>query len=96
MFLSKWGIVPFGHETQGQPHIAGYLEKIYVDKLMPVITAACLASIIAIAVINYPKIKCDEELTEEYKIELQHGFAVFNVVFLLVWYVVNVILISRY
>lgn len=96
LFLSKWGVVPFGHEAQGQPHIAGYLEKLYVDKLMPVITAACLASIIAIAVINYPKIKCDEELTEEYKIELQHGFAVFNVVFLLVWYVVNVILISRY
>lgn len=96
LFLSKWGVVPFGHEAQGQPHIAGYLEKLYVDKLMPVITAACLASIIAIAVINYPKIKCDEELTEEYKIVLQHGFAVFNVVFLLVWYVVNVILISRY
>lgn len=96
LFLSKWGIVPFGHEAQGQPHIAGYLEKLYVDKFMPIITAACLASIIAIAVINYPKIKCDEELTEEYKIELQHGFAVFNVVFLLVWYVVNVILISRY
>ena len=96
LFLSKWGIVPLGHEAQGQPHIAGYLEKLQVDKYMPIITAACLASIIAIAVINYPKVKCDEELSEEYKIELQHGFAVFNVVFLLVWYVVNVILISRY
>ena len=96
LFLSKWGIVPTGHEAQGGPNIAGYLEKLYVDKFMPVITAACLAGIIAIAVINYPKIKCDEELTEEYKIELQHGFAVFNVLFLLVWYVVNVILISRY
>ena len=96
LFLSKWGIVPFGHEAQGQPHIAGYLEKLYVDKFMPVITAACLASIIAFAVINYPKLKCDEELTEKYKIELQHGFAVFNVLFLLVWYVVNVVLISRY
>lgn len=96
LFLTKWGIVPFGHGFQEQPHIAGYLAKLGVDKLMPIITAICLASIIGFAWINYPKVKCDEELTEEYKIELQHGFAVFNVVFLLVWYVVNVILISRY
>ena len=96
LFLTKWGIVPFGHEFQGGPNIAGYLEKISVDKFMPIITAVCLASIIGIAWINYPKVKCDEELTEEYKIELQHGMAIFNTLFLLVWYVVNVILISRY
>lgn len=96
LFLSKWGIVPFGHEFQGTPNIAGYLEKLSVDKFMPVITAVCLASIIGIAWINYPKVKCDEELSEEYKIELQHGFAVFNVLFLLGWYVINLVLISRY
>lgn len=96
LFLTKWGLVPLGHEFQGGPNIAGYLEKLYVDKFMPIITAVCLASIIGFAWINYPKVKCDEELTEEYKIELQHGFAVFNVVFLLVWYLANVVLISRY
>lgn len=94
--LTKWGMVPTGHEFQGGPNIAGYLEKLGVDKLMLVITAICLASVVGIAWINYPKVKYDEEITEEYKIELQHGIAVFNVLFLLVWYIVNVVLISRY
>lgn len=96
LFLTKWGIVPSGHEFQGTPNIAGYLEKFSVDKLMPVVTAACLASIVGILWINYPKMRVDEELTEEYKIEIQHGFAIFNVVFLLIWYVINVVLIGRY
>lgn len=96
LFLSKWGIVPMGHEFQGAPNIAGYLDKLYIPKFMSVITAICLASAIGIAWINYPKMKCDEELAEEYTLELQHGFAIFNVLFLLCWYVINVILISRY
>lgn len=96
LFLSKWGIVPFGHEAQGGPNIAGYLDNIYVDKFMPVITAICLASAIGIAWINYPTLTYDEELTEEYEKDICHGFGMFNVGFLLVWYVVNVILISRY
>lgn len=96
LFLTRWGIVPKGHELQGPPTIAGYLDKLYIPKFMPVITAICLASVIGIAYINYPKVKYDEELTEEYMLELQHGFVVFNVLFLIVWYVVNVVLISRY
>lgn len=96
LFLTKWGIVPSGHEFQGTPNIAGYLEKLRVDKFIPVITAVCLAAIIGIVWINYPKLKVDEEISEEYKLELQHGFAVFNVVLLLVWYIANVVLIGRY
>jgi len=96
LFLTKWGIVPNGHEFGGPPTIAGYLNKLYIPQFMPVITAICLASIIGFAWINYPKMKYDEELTEEYKLELQHGFAIFNVLFLLGWYAINVILLSRY
>lgn len=96
LFLTKWGIVPKGHAFQGPPTIAGYLDKLYIPKFMPVITAICLASIIGFAWINYPKMKYDEELTEEYKVELQHGIAMFNVLFLLGWYAINVILLSRY
>ena len=95
LFLTRWGIVPTGHVFQEQPHIAGYLAKLYIPQLMPIITAVCLASIIGFAWINYPKFKYDEELTEEYTVELQHGFAVFNVLFLLGWYAINVILLSR-
>lgn len=96
LFLTKWGIVPTGHELQGGPNIAGYLEKIYVDKFMPVITAVCLACAIGIIWVNWPKLQYDEELTEEYEKGLHHGFGIFNIVFLLMWYVVNVVLISRY
>lgn len=96
LFLTKWGLVPSNHVFQEGPHIAGYLEKMGVDSIMPVVTAICLASIIGMVVINYPKGKYSEELTEEYKIELQHGFALFNTVFLLLWYVICVVLISRY
>jgi len=96
LFLSKWGIVPSGHETQGEPNIAGYLENIYLDKFMPIITAVCLASAIGIVWVNWSKLQYEEKLTEEYERELQHGFALFNVIALLGWYVINVVLISRY
>lgn len=96
LFLAKWGIIPSGHEFQGVPNISGYLEKIGVGEVMPIVVAICLASIIGIIYVNYPKVRCDEELTEKYTIELQHGFAVVNVLLLFAWYVVNVILIGRY
>lgn len=96
LFFTKWGIIPSGHELMGKPNVARYLEKAGVGELMPIVTAICLASVIGIVWINYPKVKCDEELTEEYKIELQHGFATINVIILFVWYALNVVLIGRY
>lgn len=96
LFLEKWGIIPAGHEFKGQPNIARYFEKAGIDDFMSVITAICLACIVGIIWINYPKFKCDEELSEQYKIELQHGFAGLNIIILVVWYAMNVVLIGRY
>lgn len=96
LFLTKWGIVPSGHALLGEPNIAGYLNKLGVEQMMPVIIGVCLASIIGLAWVNYPKLKYEENLTEEYTIQLQHGFALLNVFILYVWYFANVILLGRY
>jgi hypothetical protein len=96
LFLGKWGIVPSGHELQGLPNIARYLEKVGTGEIMPIVVAICLAGIIGLAWLNYPNNKYDEELTGEYKVELQHGFAMLNIGILFVWYAINVLLLGRY
>lgn len=96
LFLTKWGIVPSDHYLMGKPNIAGYLAKIGMEELMPIVTAICLASIIGFAWTNYPGHKYDEKLSDEYIVKLQHGFAFFNICILFGWYFINVLLISRY
>ncbi len=96
LFLTELGWFPGNHESQGGPNIKGYLLKLGVDKFMPVIVACCLASILAILVINYPKFKYNEELEEGYRIRLQHGMAIFSIGVLVSWYIVNLLLLSRY
>ena len=96
LFLTKWGIIPLGHEFQGQPNIFRYLEKAGIYEFLPIITAICLAGTIGILWINHAKVQYDEELTYEYTVKLQHGFAVVNIAILFIWYAINVILIGRY
>lgn len=96
LFLTKWGIMPSGHEYMGGPNVAGYLQKVGVVEMMPIVTAICLACIIGIAWINYPTFKFHEEISEENILELHHVFAMFNLLVLAIWYVINIILIGRY
>ncbi|MGN0157277.1 MAG: hypothetical protein ACI39N_08500 [Lachnospiraceae bacterium] len=96
LFLSKWGLLPGNHKFQEGPSIAGYLEKYGLDVFMPVMTAICLGSIIGILWINHPKSTYTEELDENYRIKLQHGFAIFGIALMVIWYAANIVLLGRY
>lgn len=95
LFLEKWGIVP-NHQGVDLPNIAGYMHKLGVMSFMPIIIAICLAGFIGIVWVNYPKVKYNEDLTDEYVLKLQHGFTITNIAVLIMWYLMNVILLSRY
>lgn len=96
LFLGKWGIILSGHELQGLPNIAQYIEDIGMGEMMPIVVAICLAGIIGLAWLNYPNNKYEEELSGEYKVELQHGFAMLNIGILIGWYVINVLFFRGY
>ena len=96
LFLTKWGIVPSNHYLMGTPNIAGYLAKIGMEEMMPIVISICLASTIGFAWINYPGHRCDEKLSDEYVVKMQHGFALLNIIILFGWYFINILLISRY
>lgn len=95
LFLEKWGIVP-NHQEVDLPNIAGYMYKLGARAFIPIVTAICLAGFVGIVWVNYPKVKYNEDLTDEYVLRLEHGFTITNIVLLIVWYVINVVLLSRY
>ena len=74
--LEKIGIIPMGHVLQGQPNIAGYLNKLGINELMSIIVAICLASAVGYIVINCVDTNDDGVLSEKYACILRHG--VFN------------------
>jgi len=92
--LAKWGIVTAGRELGGYPTISAYLEVTGLNEWMPFVTSICLASLIGLVWINSSKKKYDEELTDVYKIQLQHGFAIFSIILLYTWYILNITLIG--
>lgn len=96
LFLTKWGLVPTDHYLMGTPNIAGYLSKIGMEEMMPIVTAICLASIVGFVWINYPSNKYDEQLSGDSLLKLHHEFAIFNICILYGWYIINVLLLSRY
>ena len=94
--LEKIGIIPMGHVLKGQPNIAGYLNKLGINELMPIIVAICLASAVGYIAINCVDTNDDDVLPEKYACILRHGMLIVNIAVLYIWYIMNVILLGRY
>lgn len=72
------------------PSIDGYLRKLGIDGFTNVITAVCFASAVAFVIINIARNGADEELDEEERTKVLHGFAIWQIGSLLIWYIANV------
>lgn len=95
-YLILKGILPEGHLSNNEgPYVARYLNNLGVGSVMNVITAICLACSIGLFVVNY-KSNIKEEFDSKYEKTLMHGFTIFQIGFLFVWYAVNVLVVSRW
>lgn len=91
------GLLPEGHvSTTDGPYVARYLNNLGIGSFMNVITAVCLACAIGLIVVNYYKTNVKEELEPKYEKTLMHGFTIFQIGFLYVWYAVVVFVVSRW
>ncbi|MCR5798928.1 MAG: hypothetical protein K6G69_02540 [Lachnospiraceae bacterium] len=97
-YLLLKGILPPGHISTAEegPYVARYLNNLHIDKFMNVITAACLAAAVGLVVVNYRKVKIDEELSPEEERKLMHGFVIFQIAFLWLWYAFSVYAVTRW
>lgn len=96
-YLLLKGILKEGHiSTVDGPYVARYLNNFGIESFMNVITAVCLACAIALVAVNYFKNDIDEKLTSKEETLAMHGFAVFQIVFLYLWYAINVFAVSRW
>lgn len=95
LFFEKLGLVPFCPNLQDGISIAGYLSKLGVDKLMPMITAMVLACAIGFGIINYPTFEYDDGLDEKEQTRLYICFGAFQIISLGLWYIGNVLLVGR-
>lgn len=96
-YLILKGIVPDGHvSTTDGPYVARYLINLGIGSIMNVITAVCLACAVGIIVVNYYKINLKEDFDSKYEKYLMHGFTLFQIGFLYVWYAVVVFVVSRW
>ena len=90
------GLLKEGHDSESGPAVYRYLHNMGIDNYMNVIISICLAATIAIAVINHPKCKINEELSDKEEKKLMHGFAIWQIGFLAIWYMVNVWVVQRW
>lgn len=98
MPLKDWfGLIP-EHTFETGPTVYGYISKLGIPSLMPIIVAVCLACFIAWVIINYPGMddKIDDDITEESLIKFNHGVALFQSVFLILWFFLTFYCLSRY
>lgn len=97
-YLFLKGILPEGHDStpDGGPYVARYLNNMGIESFMNVITAVCLAAVIGLVAVNYHKSKVNDNLTEKEERQVMHGFAIFQIGFLYLWYLINVLVVSRW
>lgn len=96
-YLILKGLLPEGHDstTEG-PYVARYLFNMGIESVMNIVVAICLAVSIGLVVVNYHKVKIDEELTEYEERKLMHGFAIFQIAFLCLWYILDIYAVTRW
>lgn len=96
-YLLLKGILPASHDSTVEgPYVARYLNNLGIGSFMNVITAVCFATVIGLVYVNHSEVKINDmmEVVEEKK--LMHGFALFQIAVLAVWYVVVVLTVSRW
>lgn len=101
MPLKEWfGLIP-DHSNmlvEMGPSVYGFLEKLGIPQIMPVIVAICLVCFIAWIVINYPtkrQVFCDHICGKELTF-FKHGILMFNILCLLCWFILCVYCVGRY
>jgi len=95
-FLLFKGLLKEGHDSVEGPAVSRYLNNLGVDSLMNVVVGICFAAFISILVVNYHKIKIDDKLSETEEKKVMHGFAIWQIGLLTVWYIVNVWVVQRW
>ncbi|MCR4651175.1 MAG: hypothetical protein K5662_05425 [Lachnospiraceae bacterium] len=95
-YLLLKGLLKEGHDSVNGPFVARYLNNLGIESVMNVITGICLAVSIALIVINNRKVKVDDELTANDEKKIMHGFAIWQISVLGLWYVINVLVVQRW
>ena len=95
-YLLLKGLLKEGHDSVDGPYVARYLNNLGIQSVMNVIVAICLAVSIGLIAVNFHKAKVDDELSEKDEKILMHGFAVWQIGFLAVWYMINVWVVQRW
>ncbi len=72
------------------PTIAAYLERFHISDFSGIIAAICLASAIGFTVINRPNCHVDEKMDEKERTKVLHGFAIWQIAALGIWYILCV------
>jgi len=94
--LLKWMLKP-DHDSVNGPYVARYLNNMGIEKYMIIIVSVCWAAAVGLIAVNHYKsdVKdCISDNREERKI--MHGFTLWQIAILAVWYMINVWVIQRW
>ena len=95
-YLLFKGLLKEGHDSVDGPFVARYLYNLGIEKYMNIVTAICLAAAIGFAVINYHRTQISDGMTEADEKKTMHGFAIWQIAFLGIWYIANVWVVQRW
>ena len=93
--LLKWMLKP-DHDSVNGPYVARYLNNMGIEKYMSIITAICWAVAVGLIVINNYKTEVNDNVPEQEERKLMHGFTIWQIGILAVWYVINVWVVQRW
>lgn len=96
LVLNKLGICKYTHYLQGEPNIAGYLNKININLFMPIVTAVCLAAAIGMLYVFYSKETINERLTNKENVYICRASIWTNLLLIVFWFASNVVLLRKY
>lgn len=96
LILNKIGICKYTHYLQGEPNIAGYLNKINIGVFMPIVTAVCIAAAVGMLYVFYKKDTVDEVLSDRERICTMRSMLWGNQLLIVGWFVINVVLLRKY
>lgn len=95
-YLLLRGLLKEGHDSVDGPYVARYLNNMGIESYMNVITAICLAAAIGLVVINHNRCKIDDRISDGEENALMHGFTIWQIGVLFVWYAINVWTVQRW